>query len=98
MSRRYNSTNGPLYPCDAHEVHHSLQSIAAEWGVDVETVRNVFINEPGIPDLGTSNGRSGKRKYRVLRIPESVLQRVYKERTKRSSIVSKTDGSKGWLP
>ncbi len=83
MSRRDNSASDVLYPCDAHEVHHSLQSIAAEWGVDVETVRNVFIDEPGVPNLGTNNGRNGKRPYRVLRIPESVLQRVYKARMQR---------------
>jgi hypothetical protein len=83
MRTRSNPPDGFLYPCDPHEVHHSLKTIAAEWGVDEETVRNVFINEPGIPDLGTSNGRGGKRQYRILRIPESVLQRVYKERTKR---------------
>jgi hypothetical protein len=46
------------------------------WNTCADTVRKQFEQEPGVMVLGSASGR-GKRGYRVLRIPESVLRRVY---------------------
>jgi len=64
-------------------VHYSVQQVAEEWGVDAETVRRTFIDEDGVLILGDQERRDGKRAYLTIRIPESVLKRVYSEKTKR---------------
>jgi len=46
------------------------------WGVSVQTIRDVFRNEEGVLKLG-SNGTRTKRRYKTLRIPESVARRVH---------------------
>jgi hypothetical protein len=86
--RPYHSPNaGPgrfsAYPGDPHEAHYSVQQVAEEWGVDAETVRRTFIDEEGVLILGDQLRRNGKRAYLTIRIPESVLKRVYSERTTR---------------
>jgi len=60
-----------------------VQQVAEEWGVDAETVRRTFIDEEGVLILGDQLRRNGKRAYLTIRIPESVLKRVYSERTTR---------------
>jgi hypothetical protein len=57
------------------EKHYSPAELAQIWGVDPETIRNVFRNEPGVLKLG-NNG--GKRTYITLRIPESIAERVHR--------------------
>jgi hypothetical protein len=57
------------------EPHYTPAELAELWGVDPETIRNVFRNEPGVLKLG-NNG--GKRTYVTLRIPESVAERVHR--------------------
>ncbi|MGB2668236.1 MAG: hypothetical protein WAK48_29875 [Candidatus Acidiferrum sp.] len=64
-----------LRPCIMAEKHYTPAEIAELWGVDPETIRNVFRNEPGVLKLGNNNG---KRAYVSLRIPESVAERVHK--------------------
>ena len=83
MSLRSNSKPDPIYPQDPLEAHYTVQEISKEWKVDAETVRNVFIDEPGVLEFGRNNRRDGKRNYVILRIPASVLQRVYERRTQR---------------
>jgi hypothetical protein len=48
--------------------------------VNEETVRRLFANEPGVVVICFP--RKGKRVYRTLRIPESVLKRVLTRLTK----------------
>jgi hypothetical protein len=45
-------------------------------GVSRDTVRRMFAAEPGVIDLGRRNNTKGKRRYRVLRIPSAVVDRV----------------------
>jgi hypothetical protein len=59
------------------ERHFSPQQLANDWGVDAETIRNLFRNEPGVVKLGDRNPKH-KRAYLTLRIPESVAQRIHK--------------------
>ena len=64
------------------EKHFSPSDLAKAWGVSAETVRQIFRDEPDVLRVG-SNGAatpsiSRKRKYVLLRIPESVAARVHK--------------------
>jgi hypothetical protein len=64
------------------EKHFTPSDLAKAWGVSAETVRQIFRDEPDVLRVG-SNGVappsiSGKRKYVLLRIPESVAARVHK--------------------
>jgi hypothetical protein len=47
------------------------------WNLSKDTVRRIFQKEPGVVVLG-NEARACKRRYRTLRIPQSVLQRVHK--------------------
>jgi hypothetical protein len=55
------------------EKHLTPQELAEAWGVDVETIRNIFRAEPGV--LKISNG--SKRRI-TLRIPKEVAERVHR--------------------
>jgi hypothetical protein len=58
------------------EKHYSPADLASAWSFDVETVRNIFRDEPGVLKLGKSAKHT--RAYTTLRIPESVAVRVHK--------------------
>lgn len=62
------------------ERHYSPQELADLWGVDPNTIRRLFQDREGVLKIGTP--RRGKRSYTTLRIPESVVEKVYRERTK----------------
>lgn len=56
--------------------HYSPAEIAELWSLSVDTVRRMFENEPGV--LVFENPvRSSSRRFRTLRIPASVAERVY---------------------
>lgn len=60
----------------ALERFYSPERIAELWSLSSDTVRRIFENEPGV--LVIERPRVyGKRRYRTLRIPESVASRVY---------------------
>jgi hypothetical protein len=46
------------------------------WKLSVDAVRRLFCNEPGVLSLCNSR-HSSKRRYTTLRIPQSVLERVW---------------------
>jgi len=55
---------------------YSPEQIAEILSLSPDSVRRIFENEPGV--LVVERPRVyGKRRYRTLRIPESVAQRVY---------------------
>ena len=56
--------------------HFTPQQLADAWGVDVETIRNIFRDEPGVLKIGEKNPRH-KRQYLTLRIPKDVAERVH---------------------
>jgi hypothetical protein len=68
------SVDGLEQSCIMAEKHYAPAELAEIWGVDPETIRNIFRDEPGVLKLG-NNG--GKRTYITLRIPESVAERVH---------------------
>ncbi len=53
----------------------TVAQISKAWQLSLDTVRDLFEREPGVPVL--SRPRRGIRRYTTLRIPASVAQRVY---------------------
>jgi hypothetical protein len=58
------------------ERHYSVEQLAVMWGMSDDFVRRLFVHEPDV--VVFFKYRPGKRTYRVLRIPESVAQRVHR--------------------
>jgi hypothetical protein len=71
--------NRPSGP--AHERHYTVNEIAEMWNLAYNTVKAMFKNEPGVFAIGSEETRYGRPRI-TLRIPESVLLRVYKKRTR----------------
>lgn len=63
------------------ERHFTPQELAEIWRLDETTIRRIFQDEPGVMRIGKANPR-GKRGYITMRIPEHVVAKVYRERTK----------------
>jgi hypothetical protein len=53
---------------------YSVKELAYLWNLSDESIRRVFIKEPGVMVLPTN--RSGRRIYRTIRIPGRVAIRV----------------------
>ncbi len=58
------------------ERHYAVVEIAQLWNLSTDKVRELFQNEPGVLVIGERSPRH-KRRYVTLRIPQSVLERVY---------------------
>lgn len=58
----------------SEEYCYSVKELAFIWNLDAETVRRIFIKEPGV--MIFRNQSPGKRVYRLLRIPGAVAARV----------------------
>ena len=60
----------------ATERHYSVQELAEIWKVSEDTIRRLFREEPDVMKI---TGRPGlrKRRYVLLRLPESVVVRVH---------------------
>jgi AraC-like DNA-binding protein len=66
------------------ERHYSVGEIAERWGLSEKTIRRMFENEAGVLQWGSPETRR-KRGYITLRIPESVMLRVHRQRAQRAS-------------
>jgi hypothetical protein len=60
----------------ATERHYAPDELGQLWSLSADTVRRLFEREPGV--LVIERGRNHARRYRTLRIPESVAQRVHR--------------------
>ena len=58
------------------EKHFTPQELADMWKVSVQTIREIFQNEDGVLKIGRDGTRT-RRRYKTLRIPESVVERVH---------------------
>jgi hypothetical protein len=58
---------------------YSVKEIAFLWNVDDETVRRIFLREPGT--MVHRDQKPGKRIYRLIRIPGHVALRVLRRMT-----------------
>lgn len=63
--------------CLATEVHYSVAQVSQMWNLDVETIRRLFSNEPGVIVIQGAP-KKGKRSYKTIRIPQCVLDRVHR--------------------
>ncbi|PYV66757.1 MAG: hypothetical protein DMG96_41415 [Acidobacteria bacterium] len=63
----------------AMERHFSPEELGQVWALSADTVRRLFEREPGV--LIIERNRSRTRRYRTLRIPESVALRVHRRMT-----------------
>ncbi len=58
--------------------HYSVAEVAAMWNLSKDVVRKIFRHEPGVLAIGDPNPR-GRRGYVTLRIPQTVLERKYRQ-------------------
>ncbi len=63
---------------DLSERHFSPRTLAELWALSEDTIIRIFEDEAGVFKLGEQ--KRGKRAYTTLRIPETVTERVYRER------------------
>ena len=62
------------------ERHYTVAEIAELWNLSTDAVRRLFSHEPGVLSLGRTPSVS-RRRYKTLRIPQSVLDRVRRKYT-----------------
>ena len=60
------------------ERHYSVAELAALWNLNPESIRRIFRDRPDVLKLNSPE-KLRKRGYCVLRIPESVAQRVHEQ-------------------
>ena len=72
------TTNSPTSVSQAvTERHYSPEDLGKLWNVSGDTVRRLFEREPGVLVIERARSRNARR-YRTLRIPESVAERVHR--------------------
>ncbi len=69
-------------PLDFRQRHYTVAEVAELWNLSPDAVRRLFENEPAVLALGGKGGR-GRRPYTTLRIPENVVERVYRRQLSR---------------
>ena len=57
--------------------HYTVDEVADLWNLSRESVRRIFLAEPDVLRIARTRAKN-KRPYVTLRIPESVLNRVYR--------------------
>jgi len=72
----------------ALERHYTPDELAAIWSLSADTVRRLFEREPGVLVIEHTKN-SARRRYRTLRIPESVALRVHRRLTNCIAILSR---------
>jgi hypothetical protein len=60
------------------EPHYTVSDIAKRWNLSTDTVRRLFIAEPGVLLIPSRNShRPLRANYNTMLIPESVAKRVH---------------------
>jgi hypothetical protein len=67
-----------LSPVGFAERHYIVAEISQMWQLSPDSVRRLFEREPGVLVIGGDMTKRGTRRYRTLRIPESVAERVHR--------------------
>jgi hypothetical protein len=85
------------------EVHFTPARLAKEWAVSTDTIRHLFYDEPGVLKIdrpetmrGGKDGK-GKRRYRSIRIPQSVAAPLRRTAGDRVSARTETWRRTLWL-
>ena len=58
------------------ERHFTIYELSKMWHFSAEFVRQIVKDEPGVTEWVRQ--QPGKRRYRVLRVPQSVVERLYR--------------------
>jgi DNA-binding transcriptional regulator LsrR (DeoR family) len=74
-----------------NEQYLTVAEVAKMLDVSRDTVRRMFAKEPGVINLGPQRRRASRR-YRILRIPRSVLERVLAGRAVEGETSARNDG------
>jgi hypothetical protein len=62
--------------------HFTIKQLAELWGMSRETIRRMFLLEPGVVKLRAKAPAKGhQRNYTSWRIPREVAERVYRRST-----------------
>jgi hypothetical protein len=61
--------------------HFTIRELSKMWHFSEEFVRQLVKDEPGVTEWVRQ--RPGRRRYRVLRIPQSVAERLYRRAQER---------------
>jgi hypothetical protein len=80
MSTKDELSTTDIKPCE--ERHFTVLEIAAMWNLSREFVRQLIRGEPGVTEWVRQ--APGKRRYRVLRVPASVVDRLYRRAQERA--------------
>lgn len=67
-------------PIPALEKYFSPMELGQAWGLSADSIRRLFLKEPGVLVMN-GDARHGHRRYRTLRIPASVAERVHRRLT-----------------
>ena len=69
--------SGDRQPTEAFaEQHYTVNELAEKWRLSGEFVRQLVQGEAGVTEWVRQ--QPGKRRYRVLRVPKSVAERIYR--------------------
>jgi hypothetical protein len=71
----------------SEEHYLTLAEIAAAWRISDDTARRIFEREPGVLVIETAAKRG--RRYRTIRIPASVAERVHTRMSNRCLVAHK---------
>jgi predicted methyltransferase MtxX (methanogen marker protein 4) len=59
--------------------HYTVKELAKIWNLSDETIVKLFESEPGVIVISERRkGSISRRRYRTLRIPEFVVERVHR--------------------
>ena len=67
---------------DFSQVHYTPAEIAEKWKLSTDVIRALFDKEPGVLVIGDQVSSRSKRRYRTVRIPERVAERVHRRLSK----------------
>lgn len=81
----------PLAQTQATERHFTVKELSEKWSLGESTIRKIFMDEPGVLKHGRDGIRAKRKQYVTLRIPESVMLRVYFEHVNRTGVSSSPD-------
>ena len=65
------------------ERHFTIRELSKMWRLSEEFVRQIVKDEPGVTEWVRQ--QPGRRRYRVLRIPQSVAERLYRRAQARAA-------------
>jgi hypothetical protein len=85
------SVAGSSPHCSFQERQFTIFETAVMWNLSVEFIREIVTDEQGVTEWVRQ--APGRRRYRVLRVPQSVLERLYRRASERHQADRLASGS-----